>query len=108
MINNLIDSNFDTEIEKVDTPVIIDFYAIWCSPCKMIAPIIDEIAEEYKDKLRVFKANVDECPQSASKYNVMSIPTVVFLNKDKQIVNQMVGFSNKEALMRGVYEIIKS
>ena len=108
MVNELTDSNFDTEIEKIKTPVIIDFYAIWCSPCKMVAPIVEEIAEEYKDKLTVLKANVDSCPNSASKFNVMSIPTLVFMNEDKEVINQMTGFHGKEAIMKGVYEILKS
>ena len=105
---NLTDDNFDLEIDKLNTPIVIDFYANWCSPCKMVAPIVEEIAEEYKDKLTVLKANVDSCPNSASKFNVMSIPTLVFMNKDKEIINQMTGFRGKEAIMKRVYEILKS
>jgi len=105
---NLTDDNFDLEIDKLNTPIVIDFYANWCGPCKTIAPIAEEIAEEYKDKLIVLKANVDSCPNSASKFNVMSIPTLVFMNEDKEVINQMTGFHGKEAIMKGVYEILKS
>jgi thioredoxin 1 len=108
MIIELTDQNFDIEISKYKTPVILDFYAVWCSPCKAIAPFIDEIIEEHQNELAVLKINVEDCPQLSQKFNIASIPTIVFLNKDKEVVNQMVGFHNKEALMKGVYEILES
>lgn len=108
MINELTDQNFDIKISKSKNPIIIDFYAIWCDPCKIIDPIIEEIDKEYKDKITILKANVDNCPNSAQKFNIMSIPTIVFMNENKKVVYQNVGFHSKEALMKGVYEIIKS
>ena len=84
---NVNDSNFEQEVLKSDIPVLVDFWADWCGPCKMIAPVIEEIAGEYEGKLKVCKVNVDEAPQAASNYGVMSIPTLIIFKggeeKDK-------------------------
>ena len=80
---------FEAEVLKSDKPVLLDFFAVWCGPCKMIAPILDEIAEERED-IKVCKINVDEEPELAAKYQVMSIPTL-FVIKDGQVVNQSLG-----------------
>lgn len=90
------DNNFEEKVIKSATPVLVDFWAPWCSPCKVAGPILEEVSEEYKDKLTVAKINVDENPQSASKFRVMSIPTVILFNKGSEVERQ-VGFSGKQA-----------
>jgi thioredoxin 1 len=91
------DENFDQEVLKSDKPVLVDFYAEWCGPCKMLAPAIEELANEYDGKWKIGKCNVDESPQSAMKYGVQSIPTLLFI-KDGQVVDKSMGFQSKEAL----------
>lgn len=92
---HLSDANFQETLEKSDKPVFVDFYADWCGPCQMAAPIIDKLAVEYKDKMMITKLNVDENNQTAAKYGVMSIPTVLIFTKkgDKvEIADKQIGF----------------
>lgn len=89
-IINVTDSNFDSMILESDTPALVDFWAAWCAPCKAIAPIVEEVAEQYKGKVRVAKMNVDENPSTPGKYGVRGIPTLV-LFKDGKVVDQLVG-----------------
>ena len=78
---NLTTENFDKEVLQAEMPVLVDFYAEWCGPCKMLSPIIDEIAKDYDGKAKICKVNVDEAPELAQKFRVMSVPTVmVFKN----------------------------
>lgn len=93
----LTDGNFEQEVLKSDKPVLVDFWADWCGPCGMVAPVIEEIAKEYKEKLKVGKLNVDEAPNTASKYGVMSIPTLAVF-KGGEIVNKVVGAISKNEL----------
>ena len=86
----LTGSNFETEVLKSPVPVLIDFWASWCGPCKMIGPLIDQLAEEYSGKLKVCKVNVDEEPSLAEKHGIVSIPTLI-LYKDGSPVDQKVG-----------------
>ena len=90
------DSDFEEKVIKNTLPVLVDFWTPWCGPCKIAGPILEEISEEYKDKLTVAKINVDENSQSASRFAVMSIPTVILFNKGSEVERQ-VGFSGKQA-----------
>ncbi|HEY0561412.1 MAG: thioredoxin [Mycobacterium sp.] len=93
------DQNFVSEVLQSDKPVLVDFWAEWCGPCKMVAPVLEEIAGEHGEKLRVVKLNVDENPETAAAYQVMSIPTMaVFVNG--QIAKSIVGAKPKSALLR--------
>ncbi|MDE5984874.1 MAG: thioredoxin [Eubacterium sp.] len=95
---NLNSSNFNEEITNTDKLVLIDFFATWCGPCKMLSPIISEIANDYSDSIKVCKVNVDENQDLAMKYNIMSIPTLIFL-KNGKLVKSSVGFCSKSELV---------
>lgn len=87
-------TNFDSTVVNASTPVLVDFWAAWCMPCRMIAPIIEELAEDYEGKMAVGKIDIDECPALAEKFGVMSIPTLI-LFKDGQPVEKAVGVQPK-------------
>lgn len=89
--------NFENEVIKSDIPVLVDFWAAWCGPCRMLAPIIDDIAKEYEGSVKVGKVNVDEEQELAIQYGIASIPTVV-LFKNGEIVNKSIGFGSKEQI----------
>jgi thioredoxin 1 len=97
MTHNTTDANFAQEVLKSDKPVLVDFWAPWCGPCRAIAPVIDQVAEEKKDSVRVVKVNVDENTDSPVKYGVRSIPTLV-LFKDGQAIATHVGSMSKTQL----------
>ncbi len=94
---NVNDNNFKQEVLESDLPVLVDFWAEWCAPCLMVAPIIKQIAEEYKGKLKVYKLNVDEAPNTASRYGIMGIPTLAIF-KDDKVVDKVVGALPKSEL----------
>jgi thioredoxin 1 len=94
-VNHISDVTFQNETEA--GTVLVDFWAPWCGPCKMIAPILDELSAELGDTAKIVKINVDDNPESAAKYNVMSIPTLLVF-KDGQVVDQLVGLQSKERL----------
>ena len=94
----LADADFQEKVLKNDKPVLVDFWAEWCGPCRMQGPIVDEVAEELKDKAVIGKLNVDQNPQTAQTYGIMSIPTIMVF-KGGQPVKQFVGVQSKEALV---------
>ncbi|MFC1675243.1 thioredoxin [Candidatus Omnitrophota bacterium] len=96
---HLNDSNFKKEALGSDLPVLVDFWAEWCGPCKMIAPFIKELAVEFKGKVRVGKVNVEESPRVASQYGIMSIPTIIFF-KDGRVMEQLAGALSKAELKK--------
>lgn len=83
-------TNWETEVGQVDGLVMVDFWAVWCGPCQMVAPIVEELAKEYEGKLKVMKLNTDEVPEIAGKFQIMSIPTILFF-KNGQPVEKIVG-----------------
>lgn len=93
----LTNENFQSEVAESSVPVLVDFWAEWCMPCKMIAPVLEELGQEYEGKLKIGKVNVDEQGEIAAKYNVVSIPTLL-LFKEGEVVNQLVGAGPRKTL----------
>ena len=94
---NLSNQNFEEEVLKSEIPVLVDFYATWCGPCKMIAPAISKIAEEYKGKVKVGKVNVDEENELAMKYQIQNIPTLI-LFKEGEPIKTLIGLNSKSEI----------
>ena len=99
------DQNFDSEVVGSDTLTVVDFWAEWCGPCKMIAPIMEALAEEYTGKVRVGKLNIDENPSTPTKFGIRGIPTLLFF-KEGKVANQIVGFQPQASIQKAVDEVL--
>ena len=95
------DSNFDQMVLQAKTPVLVDLWAPWCAPCRMVAPVVEELASEYEGRVSFAKLNVDQNPRTASRYGIMSIPTLLIF-KDGKPVSNIVGFRPKAELKRSL------
>jgi thioredoxin 1 len=99
------DTNFEAEVMKADGPVLVDFSAAWCGPCKKLEPIVHEIADDYEGRLKVVKVDVDSAPSTAARFAVMSVPTVLLV-RDGAVKDQMVGVLSKQALADRVDKVL--
>ena len=102
----LTDANFEETIRNSPVPVLVNFYADWCGPCKLMAPVLEEIAKVFSGKLAVAKVDVDANQQTAVKYGVMSIPTVIIFDNKLNIYRQSTGFSGRDPLVKMVNEVV--
>ena len=98
---NVTDENFETEVLKASKPTLVDFWAEWCGPCKQIGPILEEISDEYKEKVTIGKLDVDENPEIASKYQIRGIPTMMLFNNGT-LIDTKVGMSSKNDLIQWI------
>jgi thioredoxin 1 len=93
------DANFEQEVLKADRPVLVDFWAEWCAPCRMMSPTVESVAEQYSDRAKVGKLNVDDSPSVAGRYNIRGIPTLL-LFKNGEVQEQVVGATSKDAILK--------
>lgn len=105
MALNFTSANFEEEVLKASEPVLVDFWAAWCGPCKMVGPVVEELAQDYQGKAKIGKLNVDDNGSIAQKYGVMSIPTLI-LFKDGKEVDRIVGFRPKEEIAKFIDQAI--
>ncbi|MFY9589238.1 thioredoxin [Rickettsia endosymbiont of Halotydeus destructor] len=101
MTNNVTDNSFEEEVLKSDLPVVVDFWAEWCGPCKMLTPIIEELSQELQSKVKILKMNIEENPEIPSKYGIRSIPTLILFKEGKQ-VDIKIGAPEKKALLEWI------
>ena len=99
MTIEITDSSFTTEVTDSTVPVLVDFWAPWCGPCKMVAPVLEELAQEYAGKLKIVKLNVDQNQQVAAQFGISSIPTLIMFKNGKE-AGKMIGFQSKDALKK--------
>lgn len=102
----LTDQNFENEVLQSKMPVLLEFWAPWCGPCQMFAPVLEDFAKEQEGKIKVGKLNVDENPRTTEEYGVMSIPTTLIFNAG-EVVKQLIGVQTKETLVQEINEILK-
>lgn len=106
MAVHFTDDNFEAEVIKSDIPVLVDFFAEWCGPCKMMAPVIEQLAEEYSGKVKIGKLDTDANPAKSGEFQIQSIPTLVFF-KNGEVVNTLMGFKSAEDLKGILDELLK-
>ena len=104
-VQQVSDNSFEADVLKSDLPVLIDFWAPWCGPCKQIAPVVDELAKEYAGRLKIVKMNVDDNPQTPSKYGVRGIPNLI-LFKGGQVRDQIIGAVPKAQLVKAINQVV--
>jgi len=104
-VQQVTDASFETDVLKSDVPVLIDFWAPWCGPCKAIAPVVEELAKEYAGRLKVVKMNVDDNPQTPSRYGVRGIPNLI-LFKGGKVSDQIVGAVPKAQLVKAITQVV--
>jgi thioredoxin 1 len=106
-IKNVNEQDFKSVVLDSQKPVLVDFWAVWCGPCRMVAPVVDELSEDYKDRVAFAKVNVDESPKIASSYNVMSIPTIILFKEGKPF-EQVVGYRPKKDIQKVIDKVLGS
>ena len=104
-VTEITDNSFDSEVLQANVPVLVDFWAPWCGPCKSIAPVLQELAKDYSGKIKIVKINIDDNPKNATNYKVRGIPNLVFF-KGGQVVEQIVGAVPKDQLLEAIKKVI--
>ncbi len=105
MVTDITDTNFESEAMKATLPVLVDFWAPWCGPCRMIGPVVDNLSKKFEGKMKFYRLNVDENPQTAGKYRIMSIPTLLFFKAGK-VVETVVGAVPESALQNKINSVL--
>ncbi len=104
-VMDIDDSSFETEVLKSDKPVLVDFWAPWCGPCKAIGPVVEDLAKEFGDKIKFAKCNVDDNPVTPGKYGIRAIPTLIFFNNG-EVANQITGMVAKAKLEEAINQLV--
>ena len=104
-VQEITDAGFEKEVLKSDKPVLVDFWAAWCGPCKMLSPIVEEVAGKYQNQFKFCKVNVDENPQQAANFQIMSIPTMIFF-KGGEPVDKVIGLISKDEIVKRLQGIL--